>query len=200
MFSLRHLRSPGGPIGGPVHACKGRVVAVMGLKTCVLFHSSCLSGALFPQRCCAVSHAGKVPFPSISGRLQRSVIREINGTGPISCLVPFESAKLLRTSKKMSQFIVGFIVLIVQMSNNQTHVFTQKHCTVTLYMHTYKYTGSEPAGQSVTAWLARAFYWWHHGFGCKCLHCWPAATSLYLIQIMPLKSACWSVWLVDDIY
>lgn len=68
----------------------------------------------FSEVLCAVSHFGKVPFPSISGRLQSSVIREINGTGPISCLVPFESAKLLRTSKKMSQFIWDLIVPIVQ--------------------------------------------------------------------------------------
>lgn len=52
-----------------------------------------------------VSQAVKVPFPSISGRPQRSAIGETNGAGPISCLVPFESAKLLRTSKKISQFI-----------------------------------------------------------------------------------------------
>ncbi|KAG7241183.1 hypothetical protein INR49_025926 [Caranx melampygus] len=38
-------------------------------------------------------------------RLQRSIIREINGTGPISCLVPFESAKLLRTSEILVFFI-----------------------------------------------------------------------------------------------
>lgn len=53
---------------------------------------------------------GEVPFLSVSGRLQRSVIREIDGTGPISCLVPFESAKLLRTSKKMSQFMRDLFV------------------------------------------------------------------------------------------
>lgn len=53
---------------------------------------------------------GEVPFLSVSGRLQRSVIREIDGTAPISCLVPFESAKLLRTSKKMSQFMRDLFV------------------------------------------------------------------------------------------
>ena len=46
-----------------------------------------------------------VPFLPISGRLQRSVIREINGTAPIPRFVAFESAKLLCTSKKICQFI-----------------------------------------------------------------------------------------------
>lgn len=102
--SLKHLRRlVGVSAAQSTHTGLGRHYD--GFETCVLFHSIFLSHTLFSQRCCAVSHAGKVPFPSISGRLQRSIIREINGTGPISCLVPFESAKLLRTSKKMSQFI-----------------------------------------------------------------------------------------------
>lgn len=103
---------------------QGWVVNYDGFETYVVFHSISLflslslSHTLFSQRCCAVSHAGKVPFPSISGRLQRSVIREINRTGPISCLVPFESAKLLRTSKKMSQFILD---LLSSLCKCQTH-------------------------------------------------------------------------------
>lgn len=85
------------------------------------------SHTLLSQRCCAVSHAGKVPFPSISGRLQRSIIREINGTGPISCLVPFESAKLLRTSKKMRQFIWGLASLLCKRQTHK-HTHTQTIC------------------------------------------------------------------------
>lgn len=95
-----------------------------------------LSYTLFSQRCCAEGHAGKVPFPSISGRLQRSVIREINGTGPISCLVPFESAKLLRTSKKMNQFICDCIVLNVQKVKTHT-AKPQLQCA---HSHTHTYT------------------------------------------------------------
>lgn len=69
-----------------------------------------------------VSQAAKVPFPSISGRPQRSAIGETNGAGPISCLVPFESAKLLRTSKKISQFIWDLLALFVtHMRKSPTH-------------------------------------------------------------------------------
>lgn len=75
-----------------------------------------VSHTLFSQRCCTVTHKGKIPFPSNSGRLQRSIIRVIYRTGPISCLVPFESAKLLWTSKKESVYL-GFNVLKVQRSN-----------------------------------------------------------------------------------
>ena len=116
----------------PSQRMQGWAVTVMNLKTCVLLvlHLSvCLfaSHTPFSQMCCVVSHAGKVPFPSISGRLQRSVIREIDGTGPISCLVPFESAKLLRTSKKISQFIWDLLSFLCKC---QTHT-TKPMCSLT---------------------------------------------------------------------
>lgn len=74
----------------------------------------------------------KVPFPSISGKLQRSVIREINGTGPISCLVPFVSAKMLRTSKKMSKFIGIYCACYANVKHIQPlpmHLLTKLKCT-----------------------------------------------------------------------
>lgn len=100
------------------HAVLGRHYDGFETECCLSLYLS-LPHTLSSQRCCAFSHAGKVPFPSISGRLQRSIIREINGTGPISCLVPFESAKLLRTSKKMSQFIWD---LLSSLCKCQTHI------------------------------------------------------------------------------
>lgn len=122
---LMHLRKLVGKISSPVHTCRGLGSSLLMdfLKTNVFSFtlSFSFSHTLLSQRCCAVSHAGKVPFPSISGRLQRSIIREINGTGPISCLVPFESAKLLRTSKKMRQFIWGLASLLCK---RQTHKHT----------------------------------------------------------------------------
>lgn len=137
---LKHLRKLVGKISSPVHACRGLGSSLLMdfWNKRVLFHSIFLflSHTLLSQRCCAVSHAGKVPFPSISGRLQRSVIREINRTGPISCLVPFESAKLLRTSKKMRQFIWGLASLLCKC---QTHTHTHKqpaHHPLFLNIHT----------------------------------------------------------------
>lgn len=131
-----------GVSASPGHTCRvgSSLWWIWNLCTLSLYLSLSLilSHTLFSQRCCAVSHAGKVPFPSISGRLQRSVIREINGPGPISCFVPFESAKLLRTSKKMSQFIWDLLSLIVQMSNT----YNQSPCVHThtqisnLHIHT----------------------------------------------------------------
>lgn len=117
---------------------------------------------LFSQRCCAVSHAGKIPFPSISGRLQRSIIREINGTGPISCLVPFESAKLLRTSKKMSQFIWDLLSLLCKC---QTHT-TKPMCSVikVKYARTHTHTNTYTLrGTSFLAQEKQSKYSTKHG-------------------------------------
>lgn len=162
-------------ISGPVHACRaGSSLEMVDLKL-VISHSLCLSVSLslslthtlFCQRCCAVSGAGKVPFPSISGRLQRSVIGEINGTGPISCLVPFESAKLLRTSKKMSQFIWD---LFSPLCKCQTHT-PNRICSVTKPRKSCTFTHSHMHIQRKRGpafWLKKDSIWhqaglqWHH--------------------------------------
>ncbi len=120
---------------------------------------------LFSQRCCAVSHAVKVPFPSIFGRLQRSVIREINGTGPISCLVPFESAKLLRTSKKMSQFILDLLSSLCKMSNTYNQAQVSPHKTqIYTFTHTYIHIKADQlfgSRETVQVWHQTWLEWIH---------------------------------------
>lgn len=122
-------------------AAAASVLCLAYLRNCCLGHTTCRPGAwnlsllslysicfshtLFSQRCYAVNHDGKIPFPSISGRLLSSIIREINRTGPISCLVPFESAKLLRTSKKISQFIWDLLFLVCK-CQTETHTQSSK--------------------------------------------------------------------------
>lgn len=72
---------------GPVHACRAGSSLYDVLETFLFSlsqshslslnlsfsQSLSLSDTLFSQRCCAEGNAGKVPFPSISGRLQRSI-------------------------------------------------------------------------------------------------------------------------------
>lgn len=127
----------GGRNSGPVHTCRAgsSLWWICNLYSLSLYLS--VSHTLFSQRCCAVSHARKVPFPSISGRLQRSIIREINGTGPISCLVPFESAKLLRTSKKMSQFIWDLLSLLCKCQTHTTKPMCSLRSQNCTFMHTH---------------------------------------------------------------
>lgn len=118
-----------------------------------------VSHTLFSQRCCTVTHKGKIPFPSNSGRLQRSIIRVIYRTGPISCLVPFESAKLLWTSKKESVYL-GFNVLKVQRSNtyNQNEVSTPKwqHLSLT---HRHTHTCTHNKGNQLFGWRKTVQMW-----------------------------------------
>lgn len=133
----------GGIDSGPVHTCRAGPSIWWIWNLCSLSLYLSVSHTLFSQRCCAVSHNGKVPFPSISGRLQRSIIREINGTGPISCLVPFESAKLLRTSKKMSQFIWDLLSFLCKCQTHTTKpmLFTHiSHSCTFMHTHTHTYT------------------------------------------------------------
>lgn len=135
------------------------LVTVMDLKF-VFSLTIFLSLTLSFLRGVVQSITGKVPFPSISGRLQRSIIREINRTGPISCLVPFESAKLLCTSKKMSQFIWDFLSLLCKC---QTHT-TKPMCSLIKLTHshsqTYTYT---LRGTSFLAQEKQSMYGTKHG-------------------------------------
>lgn len=132
VLSIYHFRRlVGVSVAQSTHAGLGRHYD--GFETCVFFHSIFLSHTLSFLRGVVQSVTlKKVPFPSISGKLQRSIIREINGTGPISCLVPFVSAKMLRTSKKMSKFIGIYCACYANVKHIQPlpmHLLTKLKCT-----------------------------------------------------------------------